>query len=397
MFSPPTSPTYNTALIVAMRACRYVTYFGLVVLLAANAYQQMAPLPWALALLPLSGVAVHACFHFSRGLLLWAQLLEAVFLFLLLWLAQVPLLAFVAVAGVVVGCNAALFGVRSWSTALGCAAVLGYAGWGPGSGVVAEQAVVVSDVRWLELVAVLFASAVLITASALGHRQTRRYLTRSQQATRRSLQLQRYLPAALAEHLDAQVGDRPPRRRWFCVAFVDLSGFTAMVDRLAPEAVDEVLNDYLYQVDRAVQGAHGQIYKFLGDGVLCVFPAALATERAGCAVQAVRMLCRLPEVLRQNDERWAKRGISSVAEVSMGMASGFCMVGEWGWQERCDFTVIGTPVNLAARLQGVATPGTLVVDATTMRMIGNAVAWHDLGAVSLKGLPETHVYRPLPG
>jgi class 3 adenylate cyclase/tetratricopeptide (TPR) repeat protein len=168
-------------------------------------------------------------------------------------------------------------------------------------------------------------------------------------------------------------------RRPLSVMFCDLIGSTALSARLDPEDLREVIRAYQACVVATIQQFEGFIARYVGDGVLIYFgwPEAGETDaeravRAGLAVAAAVSAAPL------GGER---------LQVRVGIATGLVVVGEpIGSGDSRQQTAVGETPNLAARLQGLAGPGQVVIDAATHRQIGGLFGCQDLGTVKLKGL-----------
>ncbi len=169
-------------------------------------------------------------------------------------------------------------------------------------------------------------------------------------------------------------------RRPLSVMFCDLIGSTALSSRLDPEDLGEVIRTYQERVAKTLRRFDGFITRYVGDGVLIYFgwPEARETDaeravRAGLAVAAAVGGARLG---------------GETVHVRIGIATGLVVIGEAiGAGEARQQTAIGETPNLAARLQGLAGPDQVVIDAATRRQIGGLFECRDLGAVELKGLP----------
>jgi class 3 adenylate cyclase len=170
-------------------------------------------------------------------------------------------------------------------------------------------------------------------------------------------------------------------RRQLTVLFCDLAGSTALSARLDPEDMREVMAAYHRAATEAVQGQGGHVAKFLGDGVLAYFgwPRAQRTTPSGRCVRA-------------SPRRRAVAGLRTPAgplAARIGIATGTVVVGEvLGEGEAREWGVVGETPNVAARLQGLAEPGAVVLDEATRRLIGGLFDYADLGEVGLKGLPR---------
>jgi class 3 adenylate cyclase/tetratricopeptide (TPR) repeat protein len=170
-------------------------------------------------------------------------------------------------------------------------------------------------------------------------------------------------------------------RRPLSVMFCDLVGSTALSSRLDPEDLREVIRAYQAHVSTTIRRFDGFIARYVGDGVLIYFgwPEARETDaeravRAGLAVAA---------------EIGAAAPIGGEPlQVRIGIATGLVVIGEpIGSGDSRQQTAVGETPNLAARLQGVAGPGHVVIDAASRRQIGRLFECQDLGTVELKGLP----------
>ena len=171
-------------------------------------------------------------------------------------------------------------------------------------------------------------------------------------------------------------------RRQLTVMFVDLVGSTALSARLDPEEMRELLRGYQGAVAAEIERAGGRIAKFLGDGVLCYFGFPRAGEddaeravRAGLAAVAATAALR------------AAGGEALSARV--GIATGVVVVGELiGEGAAREEAVVGETPNLAARLQALAEPGTVVIAERTRQLVGGLFDLEDLGCQALKGFAE---------
>ncbi len=174
--------------------------------------------------------------------------------------------------------------------------------------------------------------------------------------------------------------------------FVDLVGSSALAEVLSPYEVVETLNAFFDAVTAAVGAEGGWVNKFQGDGALCVFGApAEQPDHAARALRAARSLRGRLERLRI-----AHPGI----DAAMGIASGTVVAGNVGTDQRYEYTIIGGPVNAAARLTDLAKSraGRVVASATSIERAGDeAACWTSLGSVALRGHSSpTVIYEPMP-
>jgi class 3 adenylate cyclase/predicted ATPase len=169
-------------------------------------------------------------------------------------------------------------------------------------------------------------------------------------------------------------------RRQVTVMFCDLVGSTALSGRMDPEDLREVISAYQRCVAGTVQRFGGFAAKYMGDGVLVYFGYPEAHEDdAERAVQAGLKVVTAVKALKTNASLQTRVGIAT------GLVIVADRIGAGAAQEQ---TVIGETPNLAARLQGIAEPNTVVVAESTRRLLGNLFDLEDLGAKHLKGIDE---------
>jgi class 3 adenylate cyclase len=164
--------------------------------------------------------------------------------------------------------------------------------------------------------------------------------------------------------------------------FADIRGFTTFSEKSRPEDVFEALNFYLSAMIPAVLGEHGILDKIIGDEIMVIFGILPGTGNA--PEQAVRAALKiLFEVKKLNHLR--ELDDLPRLHVGVGVASGPVALGVLGSRHRKSITVIGNHVNLAARLQGQAGPGQLIVDRDTFNRLGNFQRLFTEREVTLKG------------
>src|SRR5256884_882845 len=194
-----------------------------------------------------------------------------------------------------------------------------------------------------------------------------------------------YTPKHLAEKILTSKGALEGERKGVTVMFSDVSGFTAMSERLDPEEVHAIMDRAFEVILNAVHRYEGTINQFLGDGVMALFGAPIAHEdhahRALSAALAIQQ-----ELKPLADD--VRRVHSVEFRMRMGINTGLVVVGAIGKDLRMDYTAVGDTVNLAARLLGLATPGQVVVSGRTQHLREGFFVFEDLGAFQVKGKVE---------
>lgn len=159
----------------------------------------------------------------------------------------------------------------------------------------------------------------------------------------------RYLPADLVQTLLAQGGiaELGGERRMLTVMFMDLEGFTATSERLGHRVVP-LLAEYFSAMGAEIRATGGTIDKYIGDAVMAFWGAPSVNEEHATDACRAALACR--ERMRELQADWARRGLP-VMRLRIGVSTGRIVVGNIGAPERFNYTVIGDPVNLAARLE----------------------------------------------
>src|SRR5215813_11403122 len=222
---------------------------------------------------------------------------------------------------------------------------------------------------------------------------------------------QHVLQPATPEASSAQVEvspatPHPPEaeRRQLTVLFCDLVDSTVLASQLDPEDLREVVRAYQEVCAKVIARFEGHIAQYLGDGLLVYFGYPLAHEddaqrgvRAGLGmIEAVGQLnTRLAQDgLRPAPTQSRQRGVRLA--VRLGIHTGLVVVGEIGSGTRQEQLALGETPNLAARLQSIAAPNTLVISAATLQLLGGFFTYQSLGTFLLKGLAQPiEVYRVL--
>jgi adenylate cyclase len=170
------------------------------------------------------------------------------------------------------------------------------------------------------------------------------------------------------------------------ILFADISGFTTVSETKKPEEVAEFLSNFFSAAVDAIFAYGGTLDKFIGDAVMAFFGAPIVQEdHADRAIMAGLMM--MERIEQWNIER-VKEGLPLV-KIRVGINSGPAVVGNVGTEKRVDYTVLGTSVNIASRLEsGVAKPGQLVVSQNTLDRVVGSFNTEPLGEFALKGLQQ---------
>jgi len=204
---------------------------------------------------------------------------------------------------------------------------------------------------------------------------------------------ERYVSKELADQILQRQGALKlgGEERVVTVLFCDIRRFTALAEKLSATEVVEVLNEFFARMIRIINAHGGMVDKLLGDAVMALFGAPLAL--GDDPLRAVRCGLEMQrEVERMNMERSGEE--TPQLEMGIGINTGAVVAGNIGSETRMEYTVIGDNVNIAARLQGVAQRGEVMISEGTLREVESHVRVTLLAPVSLKGKARpVGVYR----
>jgi class 3 adenylate cyclase len=192
-----------------------------------------------------------------------------------------------------------------------------------------------------------------------------------------------YTPRHLAEKILTSRSALEGERKQVTVLFCDLANSTAIAERIGPEHMHTLLNRFFALALEAVHRYEGTINQFLGDGFMTLFGAPIAHED-----HARRAMLSAFTLQRTLQEANLGKPYGVECAFRMGLNSGLVVVGSIGDNLRMDYSAIGDTTNLAARLQGIAQPGDILVSESTSRLVAGYVRVEPLPPVEVKGKAE---------
>jgi adenylate cyclase len=175
------------------------------------------------------------------------------------------------------------------------------------------------------------------------------------------------------------------KRKKLTIFFSDIAAFTETTDNLESEDLTDVLNHYLTEMSAIALEYGATIDKYIGDAMLLFFgdpeTRGVKEDAKACVMMAVAMQRRMREL----DQEWRDRGLERPFRIRMGISTGFCTVGNFGSPDRLDYTIIGNEVNLAARLESVAEPGSILLGHETNALVRDIVLTEEQPPITVKG------------
>ncbi|WP_171209653.1 MULTISPECIES: adenylate/guanylate cyclase domain-containing protein [unclassified Ruegeria] len=203
-----------------------------------------------------------------------------------------------------------------------------------------------------------------------------------------SEQLAKYMPPQLYKSIIAgnQQAAIESRRRKLTIFFSDIADFSEITDQLEAEELTSLLNEYLSAMSKIAM-KHGAYFdKFIGDAMMLFFgePESLGAKEdaSACVQMAIDMQVRLNDL----QTGWQRKGLIDRPFLArIGINTGYCTIGNFGSDDRMDYTAIGREVNLAARLEGECDPGGILLAAETYSLVKDWLAVEEREPVHVKG------------
>ncbi|MBU0490556.1 MAG: tetratricopeptide repeat protein [Chloroflexi bacterium] len=204
--------------------------------------------------------------------------------------------------------------------------------------------------------------------------------------------LQRLVPQEYADRLLAAGGPVTGERRLVTILFSDVKGSTALAEKLDPEDVLEIMNGAFAVLIPPIYRYEGTLARLMGDAILAFFGAPIAHEDD--PERAIRAGLDILAGAREYAGRLEReRGIAGF-NVRVGIHTGLVVVGEVGTDLRVEYTAMGDAVNLAARMESAAEPGTMLITEDTHKLVAQLFETQTLGPLAVKGKSQAvPVYR----
>jgi class 3 adenylate cyclase len=175
------------------------------------------------------------------------------------------------------------------------------------------------------------------------------------------------------------------QRKKLTIFFSDIAGFTETTDLLESEELTSLLNQYLTEMSSIALEYGATIDKFIGDAIMLFFGDPETRGVKEDAMACVKMATAMQRRMRDLQAEWRDRGQEHVFQLRIGINTGYCTVGNFGSDDRVDYTVIGNEVNLAARLQTHADLGGILLAHETCSLVKDAVFAEETGTITVKG------------
>lgn len=283
-------------------------------------------------------------------------------------------------------------GVRQWLLGtgfMGVSAGLTLAACGPATNFEAPL--------MTSILAILSSSLYICVTAYYSHQQARALMmakTQIQNQREQSIALSHKLSKYLSPQVWQSIftGERDVRletqRKKLAVFFSDIKGFTELSEEMEPEALTELLNHYFNEMSEVALKYGGTIDKFVGDSIMIFFGDPTSRGQREDAFACVSMAIEMRKHMKIMRQKWRSQGIKTPLEIRMGISTGYTTVGNFGAENRMDYTIIGKEVNLASRLESLAEPGEILVSYETFSLIKDRIMCRDKGEITVKGFAK---------
>ena len=211
---------------------------------------------------------------------------------------------------------------------------------------------------------------------------------RTDQLEKLSNQLAKFLSPQIYQSIFSgkQQAEIKTERKKLTVCFADLAGFTSASSDMQPEDLTYLLNSYFSEMSEIAIKHGATIDKFIGDAIVIFFGDPETKGVSEDARACVRMATEMQIRMKHLADQWRSEGLENSLQVRIGINTGFCNVGNFGSDQRMDYTIIGAEVNLAARLETMAEAGGILLSGETYHLVDDLVEASEVQISNIKGI-----------
>jgi class 3 adenylate cyclase len=175
-------------------------------------------------------------------------------------------------------------------------------------------------------------------------------------------------------------------RKKLTVFFSDIAGFTEAADKLESEELTQLLNHYLTEMSQIALAHGATIDKYVGDAILIFLGDPESKGVKEDALACVHMAIAMRDKMQELQRVWRASGIEKPLRCRMGVHTDYCTVGNFGSEDRLDYTIIGGGVNMASRLESAASAGEILISYETFAQVRGEIHCEEKGTIRVKGI-----------
>ncbi len=211
---------------------------------------------------------------------------------------------------------------------------------------------------------------------------------KKEETERLSVSLAKYLPPQVHKAIFSGKFNTgiATKRRKLTIFFSDISNFTATSEGLQPEDLTKYLNEYFSEMTDIALDHGATIDKYIGDAMMVFFGDPDSKGEKEDARACVKMALEMRDRISDLQNKWQKQGFADPFVIRMGMNTGYCNVGNFGSDQRLTYTIIGSEVNIAQRLEASAQPGGILMSYETYAHAQDLIEVEQLNSISMKGV-----------
>ena len=211
---------------------------------------------------------------------------------------------------------------------------------------------------------------------------------KKEETERLSINLAKYLPPQVHDAIFSGEFDTgiATKRRKLTIFFSDIANFTSTSEGLQPEDLTRYLNEYFSEMTEIALSYGATIDKYIGDAMMVFFGDPESKGEREDARSCVHMALKMRDRISELQDKWQKQGFADPFVIRMGMNTGYCNVGNFGSDQRLTYTIIGSEVNVAQRLEASAQPGGILMSYETYAHAQDLIEVEQLNSISMKGV-----------
>lgn len=179
------------------------------------------------------------------------------------------------------------------------------------------------------------------------------------------------------------------KRKKLTIFFSDIVGFTETTDTMESEDLSELLNDYLDKMTIIALKHGATIDKYIGDSIMIFFGDPYTKGVQQDALACVNMALEMQDHMEILHQKWKEKGFTKPFQIRMGIHTGYCTVGNFGSQERLEYTIIGSSVNLASRIESAANPNEILISEETKLLVDDTFSCKQQKKILPKGFKRS--------
>jgi len=204
--------------------------------------------------------------------------------------------------------------------------------------------------------------------------------------------LGRYFPKQMVNQIITNNDDHSlmAERKQITVLFADLAGFTAVSDRFEPEAITDLLNNFLGKMGQLIEKHGGILNEILGDGLVVLFGALDNMPKVEQAQKSARLAVEMQQAMINISNEWLDAGFDLHVKLRIGLHQDFVTVGNFGSKDIMAYRAVGSGVNFAARLESYSSPGEITVSYPIYAQSKELFCFSELEEVQFKGFNHKH-------